>query len=602
MKKALSIIIPILLSLAILFSCAWYLFVYDREFTRDMFLHSARFFENRGMQEASLMCYNLANTQSSDNDAVNIELAQQYCADGNYFQAEVTLNKAIAKKPSVSLYQALCRTYLEQDKLMDAVRLLDTGIDPSCQAEINKMRPEAPDADLEPGIYKKGQKLQVTLSSQKGALYINTNGEYPSITDAATNHFVAALKYIAVNRRVPSSATATTTKTYTLQDGTNNIYALAIADNGFVSPLAIYEYNLGRAKGGVVEEVIFVDVAVEAEIRKILNINDDRVLMSDALWEISEFTVPQGATNLEDLRHLLGLEKLTIENGPTGQLVHIEDLDALTEIVIKDTTVSSEELPIIGRLFSLEKLTIHNCSLSTTTGLEEAEKLIYLDLSKNAIRNISAISSMTSLQELNLQQNALIDLNALTDLTSLVKLDVSFNSITSLTGIGNWTELTELNVSNNKLIDLGNIGRLTGLNKLYASSNALASLSGISSCTRLTELDLSTNKLTTLSELEQINTIARLNVSHNEITELPTWSKDCSLVTIHASYNNITNVEPLSGLSHLNNVYLDYNPELSSVSSLAKCYLLIQVNLNGTKVTNVSALTDMDVIVQYDPT
>ena len=42
MKKAVRIFIPLLLVLVILASVAWYLFVYDREFTRDSLLSQAR--------------------------------------------------------------------------------------------------------------------------------------------------------------------------------------------------------------------------------------------------------------------------------------------------------------------------------------------------------------------------------------------------------------------------------------------------------------------------------------------------------------------------------------------------------------------------------
>ena len=38
MKKALRVIVPLILILAVLACCAWYLLVYDREFTKEMLL------------------------------------------------------------------------------------------------------------------------------------------------------------------------------------------------------------------------------------------------------------------------------------------------------------------------------------------------------------------------------------------------------------------------------------------------------------------------------------------------------------------------------------------------------------------------------------
>ena len=51
MKKAVRIFIPLLLVLVILASVAWYLFVYDREFTRDSLLSQARFQDLHGRSE-----------------------------------------------------------------------------------------------------------------------------------------------------------------------------------------------------------------------------------------------------------------------------------------------------------------------------------------------------------------------------------------------------------------------------------------------------------------------------------------------------------------------------------------------------------------------
>jgi hypothetical protein len=57
----------------------------------------------------------------------------------------------------------------------------------------------------------------------------------------------------------------------------------------------------------------------------------------------------------------------------------------------------------------------------------------------------------------------------------------------------------------------------------------------------------------------------------------------------------------LGGLKNLNNVVMEYNEEISSVRALAKCPNLIQVNVFGTKVRDVSSLTDQSIVVNYNP-
>ena len=96
MKKFFKIVIPIILALAIIACIGWYLFIYDRNFTRDMLLEGARYFDDRGNHAFSGWLYDQAYLHAEDNDAVAIELAQQHKADGNYTKAEYTLTRAIS--------------------------------------------------------------------------------------------------------------------------------------------------------------------------------------------------------------------------------------------------------------------------------------------------------------------------------------------------------------------------------------------------------------------------------------------------------------------------------------------------------------------------
>ena len=50
----------------------------------------------------------------------------------------------------------------------------------------------------------------------------------------------------------------------------------------------------------------------------------------------------------------------------------------------------------------------------------------------------------------------------------------------------------------------------------------------------------------------------------------------------------------------MNTVMMNYN-NISSVSALSTCRNLIRVDVNGNPVTNVSALEDSGVIVNWDP-
>ncbi len=578
MKRAIRIIIPILLAIAIVLCLAWYLFSYDREFTRDMLLHSARYFESKGNHETSSWFYNLAYKQAGNNDQVAIELAQQHKQAGNYTKAEYVLNQAIAEGASEDLYIALCKTYIEQDKILDAVKLLDTvcredsTVPQSVKDALIARRPSVPTATPDPGFFS--QYISVTLRADNGTLYANAQGEYPSIE---SNLY---------------------TQPILLAAGENVIYAVAVTEEGLVSPIGLFGYTVG----GVIEEVVFEDPSIETSVRELLNVSEDTVLLTNDLWEIIEFTVPEGAKSFGDLKYMKDLEKLTITSGVSGQLSNISSLAKLEELQITNTPVSSEELAIIGSLSNLKKLTLSGCGLSTTAGLKTTKDLTHLDLSNNTIRNIDALSAMKNLKEVNLKQNALSDLSALASCSSLTSLNVSGNSLTTIAPVCSITTLTKLNADNNSISQFGNISQLTALTELTLSYNQLTDVSPIASVTSLKTLDVSNNAITDVKMLASLTKLMHFNFSYNQVIDLPVWDKSCALVTIDGSHNLITSLSALAGLKNLNSVYMDYNAEISSVSELADCHVLILVSVYGTKVKEIKMLTDQSIIVHYNPT
>ena len=54
-------------------------------------------------------------------------------------------------------------------------------------------------------------------------------------------------------------------------------------------------------------------------------------------------------------------------------------------------------------------------------------------------------------------------------------------------------------------------------------------------------------------------------------------------------------------MQDLTYVNMDYNA-ITSVDALENCTNLVQVNVYGNEISNVSALTQHNIIVNYDPT
>lgn len=578
MKKFFKVVIPIILALAIIACIGWYLFIYDRDFTRDILLNGARYFDDRGNHAISGWFYDQAYIQANNNDVVAIELADLHKADGNYTKAEYTLTRAISDGGSVDLYLALCKTYMEQDKLLDIVKLLDSVLaenssaSPEVKQQLQALRPAAPTCSPEAGFYS--QYIDASIACESGTLLVDTNGQYPSVYDAPYSEPIE------------------------LGDGENTLYALAVSDNGLVSPLSVFGYTIG----GVVEEVTFADSSVEEAVRLHLAVDEKKVLYTSDLWDLTYFTVPSGAKDLSDLSHMIFVEDLAIDSVPSGQLNNLSSLVNITSLQIRNTSINAEELKMIGSLPNLKRLILSNCGLTTASGLETAVGLEYLDLSQNTIRDLSPLANMTQLQDLYLNHNAINDLTQIAGLNTLARLDVSYNLLETLNPIFACPELMYLNAGNNKITSLAGIDRLASLQIFSFANNTIQDISPISACTGITQLDISENMIADISSLSALVKLDTLNFSRNVVTELPAFEKECALITIDGSHNQITSLSALEGLENLNNVFMDYNEELESIEPLVNCPRIVQVKVYGTKVAEVAALLEMDVVVEFDPT
>ena len=571
MKKVFAKIIPLLLTILILASVFWYCFIYDRNFTRDMLLSQARYHSTDGNSKLASWFYDSAYELSGQDESVAIELANQFRAAGNYTKAEFTLSNAIADGGTAQLYMALCKTYVEQDKLLDAVNMLDHIGDPAIKAELNAMRPEAPQTDPAPGFYS--EYIYVSFQVSEHDIYYTTDGEYPSTDDA------------------PYS------ETFQLPAGETVIRAVTVADNGLVSPLTTITYTVG----GVIEEVAFTDAAIDASVRQIIGADAEDVLYSNMLWEISEFTVPEGAMNLQDLTNLPYLEKLTIQDQTLDTVSFLASLSNLKELSLTDCRFSAGELDIIAGLPMLEKLTLSDCGLSTIAGLENAQRLTDLDLSGNTIRNLDPLSSMHNLRTLDLSHNALTSLNVLSNLVNLETLDVSYNVLSSVSPVATCRNLTSLVANNNQIANLDALDNLPALALLNVNKNALSDVSVLGSCTTLVELDIGSNTISDISALSTLTALELFTFSNNQVVSLPAWPDGCKLRFIDGSNNLVESLDSLKNMHDLTHVFMDYNA-LTSVTPIAGCYNLVQVNVYGNEIDNVDALKEHDIIVNWDPT
>lgn len=174
----------------------------------------------------------------------------------------------------------------------------------------------------------------------------------------------------------------------------------------------------------------------------------------------------------------------------------------------------------------------------------DAQVILTLDLSYNAITSIDGIRSYRDLQKLNLRNNRLFQLpEELCDLRHLQVLDASDNQLALLPG---------------------GVGSLKHLENLDLSHNELQSIpDGLWKCNLMKELNLASNHLTEFPRpVAELPALQKLSLANNELYEVPsTIGKLTRLKELDLSYNKITELPPaLAKMNNLKLLRLQGNP------------------------------------------
>lgn len=565
MKKLLITLLVLLILGGIVFGLYYFFW------TAENFASLAKDAQADGKYEKAMDYYEIALELDPSNADYALALADVSILEGSYTAAERALASAIKVAPTTELVCKLSSVYVAQNKLLDARELLDGITDAAILRDLETMRPAAPVFTPEGGEYD--EYIEVSFADYRGTLYYSTGYEYPG----------------------PS--TGVYTEPMPLSSGTSSFTALIVSDNGLVSPLAEAEYLVV----GVVEELQFASPELEAYIRDTLYIPRTSAVMSDQLWEFTEFTVPKDVTDYSDLRYFPNLTSLTINDSTVEDYSFLTTLPGLARLDLNGSLVSTETLGYISQLTELTELYLSGCGISTVEVLGNNTKLEKLDLSGNSVYDIAVLATCPKLTHLNLNGNAVSSLDCLRGNSTLVSLDISQNNVAYLAPLSECSKLEEIYANGNRITDVSVLAGMPSLKILCANQNDITDVSALASCTQLTRLELRDNALTSIDVLAVLTEVTYLDISYNQIAALPELDMECHLQQFYASYNLIEDVSMLAGLPELTYVNVDYNENLEEIECLNACHLLVQVDAFGTKVAEVKLLTDMGVIVNFTP-
>ena len=552
MKRVLKIVIPLVVVLALLGTAAWFFLSFRADLTAGFLRGQAAKMVERERYSRAVTYYNWAWQLDPENQEIPLALAEAYAGSGNYTKAEYTLVRAISARPQdVDLYVALCQVYVAQDKLLDAVQMLDRTSDAEVKAALDELRPAAPVLSPENGYYT--EYIEVTADGGGNAVYLSIDGDYPSMEDDAY------------------------TGPVTLPGGETMVMAVAVDENQMVSQAVQNGYTIG----GVVEPVTLNDPAIDAAVREQLGMTAGETLMTDDLWSIAELTLPDTVADLADLSHFTGLTTLTIQNVSGLDFSVLSQLTALQTLDLSGCTISTGSLDAIAGLTGLRVLRLNNCALT----------------------DINALSQLTALTELQLANNSLTDIGVTSLMLDLETVTLTNNPVTSIAGLSACTKLKSLDISGCSVTSIASLSGKTALETLLAGNNQIADLSPLEGCTALAVLEVPYNLVSDISVLAQLPALTRFVGNNNQITAVPDFDEETSkLQYIQLDYNEVTDLAGLQGIDSLNYVYADYN-QVETILPLKNNINLIQINVwdNPIPEEEVKSLQENSIIVNYNP-
>ena len=269
-------------------------------------------------------------------------------------------------------------------------------------------------------------------------------------------------------------------------------------------------------------------------------------------------------------------------------------------------------------ILKLTRLYANSLHIRSLKGLEHAVNLTWLDLSDNAISNVSALSGLTNLIELDIDNNPLSEVSlsglpnlrslelenhtlsevSLSGLPNLKRLILSRNTISklSLSGLPN-LEASLIGFGSNVFIEVS-LSDIPDLERLRLSDNVLTKVS-LSGLPNLTLLDFQNCAISDVSFLSGLANLTTLNLENNAISDVSPLLALQYLTTLNLRNNSISDVSFLSGLANLTTLNLENNA-ISDVSPLSYLANLTTLNLENNSISDVSSLSGLLGLTRLD--
>lgn len=175
-------------------------------------------------------------------------------------------------------------------------------------------------------------------------------------------------------------------------------------------------------------------------------------------------------------------------------------------------------IQILSRFKNLKFLNLSTNLISDINAISGLKNLQYLYLDDNKITQIPVLN-LQNLSELKIFNNQITNITNLSSLLAMNLLDLSFNAVENITSIFALNNLIDLKLDNNKVSNLSGIENLKSLTKLSITANIIKDLSVFIKIKRIDFLNLSDNNIDDITFLKNIE-IDKLTLVNNKIFDL----------------------------------------------------------------------------------
>ncbi|KAL5014908.1 hypothetical protein ScPMuIL_009178 [Solemya velum] len=204
-----------------------------------------------------------------------------------------------------------------------------------------------------------------------------------------------------------------------------------------------------------------------------------------------------------------------------------------------------------GLSHAFVRMDVHERELTNISMLKSYIHLRYIDVSKNNLKDISSLSSLTHLLTLRADYNMLTSAR-LEEMPFLQVASFNFNKITSTEGV-NHPMLEHLSLNNNEIAQVTglNANKLSRLHTLELRGNRLETTDGIY-LPNLKNLFLAANTIKKIEGFSRMQTLTTLHLRENQLENLDGFSEDMKMLQyINFRSNNISSTKEIGKLKVL---------------------------------------------------